>query len=197
MNRIGMSIKNNAAYTLFELLVVLVLIGYVSVSIISRYQTSQPEYSLRLQAHELKSSIQVQQAMAMQFFERKEYTNKEMRDDDLWGIAFPGDGSYQFIRKKAKSGSTDMLDKNSFPGAIPQPVWYDTDIYSSHKKNITYQLNNSCTGSEKILFDALGKPVNNKGKQCSRDIFIKLESTKTQKSARLVIKKTGLIDIQL
>ncbi|MBF0450008.1 MAG: prepilin-type N-terminal cleavage/methylation domain-containing protein [Candidatus Magnetomorum sp.] len=188
MEKILLTLKDKSAYTLMELLVILVLIGILSGAIASKYIRTQSDYELVADAHELRSNLRLAQAYSTRYYEQQNYFNWEMRDDDLWGITFPSKNSYQMIRKEYLSSQkkiSEMLD----------PVYYDKDIYPSHEKKIVYQLSNPCMGGSEIFFNALGKPVNLAGKPCDRDIVIILTEEGAKRSIKIVINKTGHINI--
>jgi len=193
MSRTQLLIKGKSAYTLFELMVVLILLGIVSGGITSIFSSTQTEYEVLVEAHNIRSTIRFLQAKAMQYFEQKLYTGTEMRDDDLWGIQFLQDKTINLVRKSFNSTQVKNVDYES-------PVWTNSDIYPSHKNGITYKITNPCLPNNnrknEFFFDALGKPVDKEGEQCERDILIQLTAPYTNKAINLVINATGHVTIQ-
>jgi len=193
MSRAQRLIHDKSAYTLFEILVVLILLGVVSGGISSIFSATQTKYEVLIEAQNIRSTIRLLQAKAMQYFEQKLYTGTEMRDDDLWGIQFLQNKSINLVRKSFNSSQIKNIEYDS-------PVWTNTNIYPSHKNPFTYKLTNPCLpvnhNTNEIYFDALGKPVDKEGEQCERDIMILLTAPDTSKAVNLVIKKTGHVMIQ-
>jgi len=182
-------INDKSAYTLFEILVVLILIGIVSGGISSKISTKQSNYEILAEAYNIRSTVRLLQAKAMQYFEQKLYANTEMRDDYLWGIQVLRGKTLRLVSKSYKSNKLEAFD-------LKEPVWTDENIYSSHNKSITYKLTNPCVINEEVFFDALGKPVNREGEQCNRSIQIKVSSSDTNKTASVFINRTGRVTIQ-
>jgi len=198
MNRDWLLLNNKSAYTLFEMLVVLVLIGVVSAVITSSlFSTTQTDYEIWAEAHNVKSSIRFLQAKATQYFEQKLYIGTEMRDDDLWGIQFYQGKPLQLVRKEYHSNRVEKLDDLKHFD-LPELVWWDSDNYPSHKNTITYSLKHPCFMNQEIFFNALGKPVNREGRECSRngDIVIQLTAPNTNQKVALLINKTGHVTIK-
>ncbi|KPA08955.1 hypothetical protein MHK_010874 [Candidatus Magnetomorum sp. HK-1] len=180
-----LTLKEKAAYTMIEFLIILILLGIVSGVIASKYIGTKSNYELISDAHELRSNLRLMQAKSMQYYEQKKYPNSEMRDNDLWGISFPSKKNYEIIRKQ----KSEITDKSE----IQEPIYYNKNIYPLNEKRITYELNNSCAGNDVILFNALGKPVDFKGNQCEKTIVINVK--KDDARATLMIQCTGHIDI--
>lgn len=180
---------DKSAYTLFEILVVLLLISIVSGGFSSIFSTKQTDYEILAEAHNIKSTIRLLQAKAMQYFEQKLYANTEMRDDYLWGFQIFRGNTLRLVSKSYHSNRVEPFD-------LKGPVWTDSNIYASHNKTIIYKLTNPCLINEEVFFDALGKPVNREGEQCNRDIKIKLSASDTNKTAIITINRTGRITIQ-
>jgi len=188
MSRIRLLLNDKSAYTLFEMLVVLVLIGIVSGGITTIFSATQSNYEILVEAHNIKSTVRLLQAKAMQYFEQQIYAGTEMRDDDLWGIQILQGKTLKLVRKSYSSNRVENIDING-------PVWMDNNIYPSHKNNITYKLTNPGLIDE-IFFDALGKPVNREGEQSDRNINIQLSAPNTNKNVNLIINRTGHVTIQ-
>jgi len=188
MNRINNFFKDKAAYTLFEIMVVLVLISIVSGGISAIFTASQTNYEILAEAHNIKSSLRLLQAKAMQYFEQELYNNTEMRDDDLWGIQLLRGNTLKLVRKPYSSNR--VVDFN-----LKGPVWTDNNLYPTHTNDIAYTLINPCLNNKGIYFDALGKPVDKDGELCSKEIKLTLSSRNTNKIANIVINKTGHISI--
>jgi len=182
-------INEKSAYTLFEILVVLLLIGIVSGGVSSIFSSKQTNYEILAEAHNIKSTIRLLQAKAMQFFEQKLYANTEMRDDDLWGIQILRGNTLKLVSKSYNSQRIEQFE-------LKGPVWTDSNIYSSHNKTISYKLTNPCLINEEVFFDALGKPVNREGDQCDKDIHIQVSASDTNKTASIIINRTGRVTIQ-
>jgi len=189
MSRIRLLFIDKAAYTLFEIIIVLILIGIVSGGIISIFTSSEPYYELIAEANNIKSTVRLLQAKSMQYFEQHLYVNTVMRDDDLWGVQILAGKPLKIVRKPFESKRIENVD-------IKGPVWLDRDIYPSYKHKITYSLTNKCLDNNEIFFDALGKPVNRTGEQCKSDIEILLSMPDTKKKVKILINKTGHVSIQ-
>jgi len=179
---------NESGYTLFEIVIVLILISVVSGGISSIFSATQVNYEMLAEAHNIKSTVRLLQTKAMQYFEQKLYANTEMHDDDLWGIQFLRGKTYRLVRKAFSSTRVENLD-------IKGPVWMDTNVYPSHKNTIVYKLTNPCNTDDEIFFDALGKPVDRLGQQCKRSITIELTAPNMRKKVTLVINKAGHVTI--
>jgi type II secretory pathway pseudopilin PulG len=176
--------NNNEAFTIFELLVVIILLGILSGLIATKLLFNSGSYELFAEANSLKSTINLLQTYAARYYEQKEYySNQVMRDKDLWGLVFgPEKNHYGLIRKN------DEGEKNI--DLVPGPVYYNENLMTSHKKNVSYEITNRCSGS-KILFNALGKPVDSNGKQCDHNIIITLTGKDSKQNAKIVITRTG------
>jgi prepilin-type N-terminal cleavage/methylation domain-containing protein len=188
MRKITRFSRNDYGYTLFELVIVLILIGVVSGGISSIFSVTQVDYEILAEAHNIKSTVSLLQSKAMQYFEQELYGTTEMRDDDLWGIQFLRNKTYRLVRKKFNSSLIDNLD-------IKGPVWMDQNIYRHHKNSIVYTLTNPCIIDDEIFFDALGKPVDRSGEQCKRNIKIELSAPYMTKKVTIDINKTGHVMI--
>jgi prepilin-type N-terminal cleavage/methylation domain-containing protein len=118
---------DKSAYTLFEILVVLLLISIVSGGFSSIFSTKQTDYEILAEAHNIKSTIRLLQAKAMQYFEQKLYANTEMRDDYLWGFQIFRGNTLRLVSKSYHSNRVEPFD-------LKGPVWTDSNIYASQKK---------------------------------------------------------------
>ena len=184
------NIKDNKAITLLELLVVIMVIGITCGLIVKQYALHANNYELVIEAHELKSTIQMLQTFASRYYVQKKYQNEEWRDDDLWGILFNKDSQPYTLIRKGTNGNETVINY------LPGPVYYNDNIYPSIEKKISYSLINRCSG-DKIFFNALGKAVNSNGKQCDHDITISLLQKEIDQYAKIVIKRTGYLQVDI
>jgi len=190
--------KEKEAYTLLELLVILMLIGIIVGTVATKHTNFQSDYELITDAHELMSNLRLQQANSMRYYEQKQYENSEMRDDNLWGIIFISKNKYNIIQKKYKKNDRVISDANI-------PIFHNSDIYPSkyhddkpaNEQKVLYSLDNKCTQTNEIFFNALGKTVNIEGEQCRQDIVINITEVGTDMTANIVINITGHISINL